>query len=256
MLIRDEQSHAINGVNGRLGTLRVPPAPWVPGVFANQAWTSESRVVGKRGEYMQVDMRFDDRCRNGHMTFAITASIYKPRRADCLACGCLHDEIRKHFPELATFIAWHLCATDGPMHYFDNAIFLAGDRDCYGLRKGETRQIRNGKTGAPSWILQAIVDGKAVSLSDLPRYVDGAAQPAAVDVRYMPLLRIGEGKERQLDDARHRAIWPDATDAQLTADPDDLRAALAARLPGLVAQFKAAMIGAGFLWAAPVREEG
>lgn len=38
--------------------------------------------------------------------------------------GCLHEEIVKHFPELAPVIRWHLCATpSGPMHYESNALY-------------------------------------------------------------------------------------------------------------------------------------
>lgn len=55
-----------------------------------------------------------------------------------------------------------------------------------------------------------------------------------------------EGKPRQLDAARRAAIWPDATDAELMAEPADLKAALDARLPDLIAAFKAEMVAAGF----------
>ena len=47
---------------------------------------------------MTVQVRFDDECGNGHNTFAITADI-RGRFIDM--GGCLHDEIREHFPELA-----------------------------------------------------------------------------------------------------------------------------------------------------------
>lgn len=37
-------------------------------------------------------------------------------------CGCIHDEIRKFFPELTTLIRWHLVSQSGiPMHYEANA---------------------------------------------------------------------------------------------------------------------------------------
>src|SRR5438309_1980230 len=38
--------------------------------------------------------------------------------------GCLHEEIAKHFPELASLVKWHLSAVgQGPMHYEANAMF-------------------------------------------------------------------------------------------------------------------------------------
>lgn len=60
-----------------------------------------------------------------------------------------------------------------------------------------------------------------------------------------------EGKPRDLAGARRVAIWPDATDAELMQEPDDLRATLKARLPALQAEFRAAVEGAGLLWEAP-----
>lgn len=141
-IIRAEQSHVINGVSGRLFTLRRPPAPWKTGVFANQSWISESRPVkgyGTNGQ-MHVNIRFDDECRNGHNTFSITAEVYtteSSRRRDIAACGCLHDEISRVFPELAHLIKWHLVSTDGPMHYIANTCYLAGDRDYNGRKAGE-----------------------------------------------------------------------------------------------------------------------
>jgi hypothetical protein len=75
-----------------------------------------------------VDVRFDDRCGNGHNTFAITGSIYKAgRRSDnsTIVCGCIHDDIYKHFPELRGLIKWHLVSSDGPMHYIANTLYHA-----------------------------------------------------------------------------------------------------------------------------------
>ena len=71
---------------------------------------------------MTVQVRFDDECGNGHNTFAITADI-RGRFIDM--GGCLHDEIREHFPELAHLIRWHLVSTDGPMHYIANTTYHA-----------------------------------------------------------------------------------------------------------------------------------
>lgn len=54
----------------------------------------------------------------------------------------------------------------------------------------------------------------------------------------------GEGKERELDAARHSAVWPEATDEDLTAP--GLKERLEARLPELVERFKADMEAQGF----------
>lgn len=58
----------------------------------------------------------------------------------------------------------------------------------------------------------------------------------------------GEGKVRDLDAARNSAVWPDATDAELSVEPEALKAALVKRHAHLVQAFKEDMIGAGFLW--------
>ncbi|WP_210235247.1 hypothetical protein, partial [Mesorhizobium sp. M2D.F.Ca.ET.206.01.1.1] len=58
-------------------------------------------------------------------------------------------------------------------------------------------------------------------------------------------------KARDLDAARRAAIWPEASDAELSVEPEALKAALAARLPALIAEFRRDMETAGFLWQAP-----
>lgn len=79
-------------------------------------------------------VRYDDECKNGHNTFAITGELYD--RAERIpgeaktkhssgktlwlgSCGCIHDDIAKHFPELAPYIKWHLVSSDAPMYYED-----------------------------------------------------------------------------------------------------------------------------------------
>ena len=84
------------------------------------------RITFTYGEpsFMNVEVRYDDECGNGHNSFAITADI-RPvdHRRGGGAGGCLHDEVAKHFPELAPFIKWHLCSSDGPMHYIANTVY-------------------------------------------------------------------------------------------------------------------------------------
>lgn len=248
----DEYQRSINGIEGRM--FRRTPRDVARGTWLNQTWkTSREFHEGSQRRVIVVEMRFDDCCGNGHNDFAITAEIRDPsRRGDrgYLAGGCLHDEIAQHFPGLAPLIKWHLCGTDGPMHYIANAVYFAGNRDCHGLREGESRQIRNGKTGAPVWRLVATTaDGR--ELREIPKYVDSETQPEAPAVRvaYEPWLKIGEGKAREFDKARSSAVWPEATDEELSAEPEALRAALTARLPALLAAFRRDMVEVcGFAW--------
>lgn len=91
------------------------------------------------GDVITAEVRHDDSCKNGHNSFGITATIYgreliRGERSIQFegkpfwpyAGGCCHDEVVEAFPELAPLIQWHLCSTDGPMHYIENAKYWAG----------------------------------------------------------------------------------------------------------------------------------
>ena len=210
----------------------------------NQQKTYGPRIFDRSGKRYRItaEVRHDDRCGNGQNTFSITATIDREAAGRWVedSGGCLHEEVAKHFPELAPFIKWHLTSTDGPMHYIANTLFHADDRDHNGLRKGETRQIRNGKSGQLAWILEP--DGEMP-----PKHLDADERPAAtVTLRYAPWVMVGEGKERDLDAARRCAVWTDATDEELTAP--DLRERLQERLPALMAEFQAAVESLGFTY--------
>lgn len=84
---------------------------------------------------MTVTLRHDDSCGNGHNTFSITADIKPKHGRGGEMGGCIHDEIREYFPELAYLIPWHLCSTDGPLHYVANTTYHASDTDWRGEPK-------------------------------------------------------------------------------------------------------------------------
>lgn len=91
---------------------------------------------------VRCKVEYGDPCGNGHSSLSITGEVYckwaGPRESDrLLAAGCIHDVIAREFPEVAPYLKWHLCSTDGPLHYYDNTLYLAGDRDCWGLRQFE-----------------------------------------------------------------------------------------------------------------------
>lgn len=266
---RNEFAGRFFGVSGRFNSVHLWPADAkIPerahGKFSTQTFVSERRFYTENGTRYAIwfSARFDDNCTNGHNDFAVTGEIWQAthdRRImgrDCVSCGCLHDDIATYFPEIAHVLKWHLTGETGPMHYAANTVYLAGDRDHNGLRKGEKRQIVNGKTKMPSWHLVAVdADGAKIDLHKLPKYVDGAAKPdCPYGLEYRPWCREGEGKARDLDAARRVAVWPDATDAELSVEPDELRAALAARLPGLLANFRAMIDASGFFWNAELNQ--
>jgi len=232
-------------------------------------------------------VRHDDQCDNGHNSFSITAEIdEKARNGRWVerAGGRPHDEVAKHFPKLEPYLKWHLCGTNGPLHYVANTLYLAGDRDCWGKRKGEPKNYAKFIRFDDVPILHKLDKRFAQYLAD---YGDGlgACETAVVPVyhdRYpdtfdpkwtfqgypckrhecpfntrrdavnflQALARCkweiveepvswGEGKERELDAARRAAIWPEATDEELSADPEELKRKLLDRLPDLMERFKA-----------------
>lgn len=302
-VIRNERAGDVFGVPGRFFNVVADPAN--PAIIRNQKWVSESRsaVAGwGKGARLAVEIRFDDDCGNGHNSFAVTGEIRTPR--EWLAGGCLHDEIAAVFPELAPLIRWHLCSTDGPMHYIANAVYLAGDRDCNGKRKGEpltyeeriqfgdfpiTRAIgkkfaaflaerkgflqtapktnpqrqlledltvievphpRDPKTYSANYTISGFdVDWYAAPFKDHNAALEFCLALASYDVRFIRIpTSYSEGKERELDKARSAAVWPEATDEQLSAEPEELKAMLTARLPALINAMRDDVTRAGFLW--------
>ncbi len=249
-ITRNEAEVSVHGVGARaFGVVRADD-----GRILNQRIKTFAKEYTEHGQKQRIsaELRFDDSCNNGHETFAITADGHSYDRGAWRESfgGCCHEEIARHFPELAPLIKWHLVSTDGPMHYTGNVVYMAGERDCWGLLKGEFRQHTSrgpnqngGIPGVPNWTLE-LPDRTA-------RDVYAMEKPAPVMLEWKACGRTGEGKARELDHARSSAVWPDATDAELMQEPAALKAALLARLPALMAEFKAAMLGAGFVYPEP-----
>lgn len=122
------------------------------------------------------------------------------------------------------------------VHHEDHGVKGRYQFDPYYTFKGYTV-----KGAAPKWhecpfkCLRSATE-YAAAFNGLPHsYVD-------VPVEYSP------GKERDLAAARNTACWPDATDEQLMLEEPELTALLRARLPGLIAEFRAMTEQCGFLW--------
>lgn len=84
-----------------------------------------------------AEVRFDDKCKNGHKTFSIIGKVLKNGRSGTWVidrCGQIHDDIAKHFPDLATFFKWHLCSTDGPLYYLENTLYWVDEGDIEAAR--------------------------------------------------------------------------------------------------------------------------
>lgn len=181
-------------------------------------------------------LRFDDELNNGHETFAVTADIRREDRGYWRedSGGCCHEEIARQFPEWAHLIKWHLVSTDGPMHYLANTLYHADqhgpDRAWIYYTAPQSDPLNLG--GSKETLLKYAKHTEALAAEQLPGYrVEWDEKTAKV---------------RNLTHARSTAVWPEATDAELLAP--DLKEKLTARLPALLEEFKAAMLGAGFIW--------
>jgi hypothetical protein len=309
--------HSINGVPGTL-KIAAQPGMRAEGCFVTQKWTSELRKVsgyGLGGE-MNVSIRFDDECKNGHNSFAITARVYSARSRrmnDIEAGGCLHEEIACVFPELARLIQWHLFDSQAPMHYVANTIYHATNwadsryepgtpcawetRARFGnfpitfvfskrfrtFLETRTAEIHSGMKvwtnpdNAPYFSPVAVPYVKREGGTDYdfgPHYTvtgDDCKQwheapfkslteaqefCDALNTYKLTFERVptdyAKEKPRNLEAARSCANWPDATDEQLCAPRADLEKALIARLPAMMARFRAAIENeSGFKYEAP-----
>lgn len=72
---------------------------------------------------VKVHIRYDDECGNGHNSFSMVACAYN---WSCPAGHPSTDKLfRTYFPHLQKYRKWHLCSSDGPIHYIENTIYWA-----------------------------------------------------------------------------------------------------------------------------------
>jgi len=76
--------------------------------------------------WITVNFGFSHHRGNRRPYFSITGSVHDKDTGDrrdsyIESCGCIHDQIAEHFPEMAHLIRWHLTDDDAtPMHYIAN----------------------------------------------------------------------------------------------------------------------------------------
>ena len=77
---------------------------------------------------MRIKIRLNDKFKNGHQDFSITAIFWEVGKArndhNMIGGGCCHDEILKHRPDLQIFVNLHLCDFTGcPMYAVENGFY-------------------------------------------------------------------------------------------------------------------------------------
>ncbi len=191
----------------------------------NQTMTLNGTL--KNGDRIVAKIRYDDKYGNGHNSFAITANIYNSR-GRWEAGGCCHDEFVEAFPDYAHLIKWHLCSSDGPLHYIANTLYHALE---YGTKKAWVYEY-------PREIAGVKVKENCLVYTNLSK-----AQEMVDSEPDRLYLRIDEktAKVADLNAARNSAIAPDATPEQLRD-----KQWLEDRLPELMAEFKADIEALGF----------
>lgn len=190
------------------------------------------------GKYRVLNMTLDNSFNMFYRSY-LDGELKKPY----FECYYPISNINYDFPEFTKFYEWiDFSIVSGPLHYIANTLFHAGNRDHWGLRKGEISHIK--VNGEYKYELKFV--DKYDQPVEIPTFITREGKPPTINLRpvYMPVLRVGEGKERDLDWARASAMWPDATDEELMAD--DLEQKLIDRLPGLIELFKADMKKIGF----------
>lgn len=214
----------------------------------------------ERGQPVTIvaTVRYDDRCGNKHNTFSITADRYGADRHPgeptvnyagpdgtgrvlwLNSCGCLHADVAAHFPDLAPLIKWHLTSSDGPMHYVANTTYHA---DEHGPNRAWVYYSPE-KDGTPLDPLNLSGYSKENGKECLLGYFDAEkARRAEGQPGYRVQWDEKTAKVANLEYARSSAVWPDATLEQLRD-----KAQLEARLPALMAEFRAAVESLGFVY--------
>lgn len=101
----------------------------------NKLFYSGTKFFTENEEDYRITVRIslDDDCKNNICNWSITADVdwkNKHGKYEDYLGGCCHDEVAKHFPELAKFISLHLCNHYGaPMYPVENGTYHIKNSD-------------------------------------------------------------------------------------------------------------------------------
>lgn len=99
-----------------------------------------SKIYNDGKSKIDIKIRLNDECKNGHIDFAITANCYELNKYDHWfnTCGgCCHEEILEACPEFRPFVDLHLCLL------VDGSPFYAIENGIYHIKDGNWDAIRN-----------------------------------------------------------------------------------------------------------------
>ena len=193
-------------------------------IWTKRVIHSEFRKVPEERNPGRVILRYDDSCGNGHNTFSITMESKAQHRG--FYGGCMHDTIRKVFPEYTHLIQWHLMSTDGPLHYIANTLYHAEDNRIKAQASLESAKVKVEAYKKENALLPCgeHAEDYIKGLRKLETWV------------HIWSDRLVEAASPDLEAARCSAVAPHASLEQLQ-DEEWLRA----RLPELLNRFRSAM---------------
>ena len=184
---------------------------------------TRTKTIGN--ERLTVTVRHDDECGNGHNTFSIAGTLvtlHNDNRWHGDAWGMLHDEVAKFFPELEPLLKWHLCSTDGPMHYVANSLYHA-------------KPIPKEQGQWYFYLEDKLI--KIVGREERGKFIARYGSWA----EFKPCCN-SMAKDPDLIAARSCAVWPEAELEDFTEEK------LLARLPALMEEFKTAVEALGLVY--------
>lgn len=100
---------------------------------------SETKCFMQGGQKYEItiNISFDDERNNKSFDFSVVGKIDRIAKNGSRineTCGCIHNELLRHFPKYANFVEMHLRNREGmPMHLFANGF--------YHLSKGNTKAV-------------------------------------------------------------------------------------------------------------------
>lgn len=218
-----------------------------------------------KGMLVIPKVRWDDECGNRRNSFHMGCNSYSSKPISGEGTiehdgktwwydgGVDNKTLIKLYPEAAHLLKYNCMFSDGPSGYLGNTTYHSGERDCWGLLKGEKQQLRNGRTGKLCWeLVRNYPEGfskESYGHNDYGQEADSVEDlPPPPVFSWGPWCRTGQGKARELDAARSSACWPEATDEQLCLPKEELAKLLIERLPALMQQFYKDITDFGFTY--------
>lgn len=184
----------------------------------------------------EVHIFWQDQCRNGFNFLSMRlyanmktapSSVYLKKESLGVPTS---DVIKAYFPQLEKYLRYarRLYSPYGPLYYFENTIYLAGEADFNGNLPGQQIKTRQGLLG---W-----TDEKGL----LTHWGDPTAE--------MCIPKVSQGKSRELNDAKSSCDWVEASDDTMSLPEDQLITVLAQRLPSMMQEFKQDILALGFTY--------